>query len=316
MVFSPSEDILIIKHGALGDIILASGHMKAIRDHHPNARIICLTGKSYHSLLSFCPFVDEVWTDTKPKFFKIGQMLALRRLLRSRPFTRVYDLQTSTRSSSYWYLFGSPKPEWSGIGKFVSHPQLGNERLSMHTRPRLNDQLRIAGIETNGKPEISWLKEDVSALLSRIGPARFALLVPGGSPHRPEKRWPAEAYSTLARCLVIAGITPVLIGGKAEEEVLASIAQFCPEAVNLCAATSIEQIASLARLAVWSVGNDTGPMHLIAAADCPSTVIFSHASTPERSAPQGASVTCLQRDPLATLSADEVWSTRPQGLDS
>ena len=335
MAPEPREHILIIKHGALGDIILASGHLKAIREHHPNAYITCLTGKGYGALLSACPFIDDVWVDTKPKPYHVKRWLALRAQLRSRPFARVYDLQTSTRSSHYFALFASPKPEWSGIGRHVSHPQTGPERHVMHTTARLNDQLRIAGITTDGTPDISWLAADTKGLLDQIwrstlhhldyndmfdkrGDAipRFALLVPGGSAHRPEKRWPPYHYATLATMLHGNGIIPVLLGGDAERDVLDGIKQNAQSCVNLCNSTSIAQIATLARTACWAVGNDTGPMHVIAAANCPSTVIFSHASNPQKSAPNGAAVTCLQQADLASLLPDAVWNTRPAGLDS
>lgn len=306
------EQILIIKHGALGDIILASGHLRAIREAHPGAHITCLTGKAYAGLLSACPFIDEIWEDSKPKPLQVKQWLALCRKLHSRRFDWVYDLQTSGRSSRYWWFMPWPKPKWSGIGAFVSHPQRGQERHIMHTTVRLNDQLRIAGIETDGKPDIGWLE----APIDHLGvPARYALVVPGGSAHRPEKRWPVEHYASLCRALLIVGVTPVLIGTKAEISVLEQISAQVPGVLDLAEKTSIAQLATLARGAVWAVGNDTGPMHVIAAANCPSTTIFSFASNPGKSAPNGERVICLQERDLSTLLPDAVCATRPPALD-
>lgn len=258
-----SESILVIKHGALGDIILATGHMKAIRDHHPTAHITCLTTKAYVNLLSACPFVDDVWCDDKPRLFPPRGWKKLKSLLRSKPFTWVYDLQTSSRSTSYWWLFGTPKPQWSGIALMGSHPQKGAYRHRLHATEQLNDQLRIAGITTQGKPEIQWLDASIDELNM---PKTYALLVPGGAPHRPDKRWPAAHYVDIARHLLEHHITPVIIGTAAEEGVIASIMDAVPECHNLCARTSIAQLAALARKAQWAVGNDTGPMHIIAAA--------------------------------------------------
>lgn len=306
-----AEHILIIKHGALGDIILATGHIKAIRAHHPQAHITCLTGKSYVSLLSSCPFIDDVWCDTKPSFFPPKGWRALKTMLGSRRFSWVYDLQTSTRSTAYWWLFPSPKPYWSGIARFGSHPQKGAYRHSLHTTDQLNDQLRIAGIHTDGKPDLTWLDAPIDTLAL---PSSFALLVPGGAPHRLDKRWPASHYAQIATQLTAAGITPVLIGTEAEGDVLTHIASAVPSARNLCAATSIAQLASLARKAIWAVGNDTGPMHIIAAAGCPSVVLFSAASNPAKSSPNGASVITLREADLAQLPPQTVWDARPESL--
>jgi ADP-heptose:LPS heptosyltransferase len=101
---------------------------------------------------------------------------------------------------------------------------------------------------------------------------------------------------------------PVLIGGKAEAKELESIASRVPMAINLCGNTSIPQLAVLARGAFMAIGNDTGPMHVIAASRCPSVVLFSNASSPARSAPPGEHVHSVQRAKLADLSVDEVLS--------
>jgi ADP-heptose:LPS heptosyltransferase len=131
-------------------------------------------------------------------------------------------------------------------------------------------------------------------------------LVPGGSAHRPEKRWPAAQYGAAAVALAGQAIRPVLIGAAAERQVLDAIARTCPEAVNLGGCTSFAEIAALARAAAAAVGNDTGPMHLIALAGCPSLVLFSAASEPAQTAPRGSAVDILQRPTLADLSVDDV----------
>src|SRR5688572_284420 len=157
-----AESLLIIKHGALGDIVLASGHIKAIRAKHPAASIVCLTTRPWAPLLSACPWIDEVWIDAKPRGAKLGGWLALIRQLRSRRFAWVYDLQTSRRSTLYWWFFPSPKPKFSGIARFASHRQRGQARHFMHSVDQLSDQLRLAGVETDGVLDISWLVADVS----------------------------------------------------------------------------------------------------------------------------------------------------------
>jgi ADP-heptose:LPS heptosyltransferase len=139
-------------------------------------------------------------------------------------------------------------------------------------------------------------------------PSSYLLLVPGGAPHRPQKRWPAEHYAALATHYANQGITPVLLGTQAESAVLSSITEREQRAMNLCGKTSIAQIAQAARGAAFAVGNDTGPMHVIAATGCRSTVLFSSDSKPERSAPIGK-VTTLERAHLADLSIADVLAS-------
>ena len=313
-----SEHILVIKHGALGDIIIATAGFKAIRDQHPNAHITLLTTKAYAELLAQSPYFDEIWVDSKPKWQDRQARKRLQDMLNSKPWNGIYDLQTSKRSTLYQWLLKRPWPPISNVSRFTSHGYTDKARHGKHALTNLQLQLAIAGI-TADQPDISWMQADISALVAPIGTSRavpqgeqvnqFALLVPGGAAHRPEKRWPAEQYASLAQELASKHIRPVLIGTNAEADALNSIAARVPAAINLCGKTSIPQLASLARIATLAVGNDTGPIHVIAAANCPTTVLFSHASDPKRSAPIGQAVTILREKDLSSLSVDRVLTS-------
>jgi ADP-heptose:LPS heptosyltransferase len=108
--------------------------------------------------------------------------------------------------------------------------------------------------------------------------------------------------------LAAQGTTPVLLGTKAEAGELAQIARACPGARDLCGETGLAEIAALARGARLAVGNDTGPMHLIAAAGCPSLVLYSAESDPARTAPRGPKVEILRENSLENLEFDRVLS--------
>jgi ADP-heptose:LPS heptosyltransferase len=172
----------------------------------------------------------------------------------------------------------------------------------MHTIERQAEQLAHAGIADVPPPDLDWLDADISEFDL---PARIALLAPGGAAHRPGKRWPAERYAALARGLLDDGVTPVLLGAGSEAGLLAEIAAGAPGAINLAGRTELGHIAALARRAEFAVGNDTGPMHIVAACGCPAIVLFSHDSDPALCAPRGT-VTVLRRDPLTALTVDDV----------
>lgn len=301
------ENILVIKHGALGDVVLAQAPFQAIRAHHPNARITLLTTKLFKPFLEKSGLFDDIWIDDKPKLWQVGQLMHLRNRLRAGNFARVYDLQTSSRSGSYLKLFASKAtPEWSGIAKGCSHPDINPDRRKIHTIERQREQLRLAGIEKMPSADFAWAIGDLSAFEL---PEKFALLVPGGSAHRPEKRWPAASYGALALHLASKGISPVLIGGAAEADAIERIKSDCLEAINLSGRTSLDDLASLGGKALFAVGNDTGPLHLFAAVGCPVTVLFSNASDPIRARPRGPEVTVLQETHLEDLPLAAVLET-------
>jgi ADP-heptose:LPS heptosyltransferase len=295
--------ILVIRLSALGDFIMALPAMAAIRAHHPAADITLLTSKPLAELGKECGWFDRIEIDTRPRWHQIGSWLRLRRTLRGGRFDRVYDLQSQDRTAIYFRLFWPGKrPEWSGIAPGASHPHTDLERKNMHAFDIHAAQLCVAGIAHIPKPDLSWLDEDVR----RLGlPSRIALLVPGSAPHRPAKRWPTAAYGALASVLVKKGITPVVIGTADERPLAEAIRAVCPKARDLTGQTSLFTIAGLARRAVFAVGSDTGPMHLIAIVGCRVISLFSAESNPERSAPRG-DVTILQRPDLAELTVGEV----------
>ena len=296
--------ILVIKLAALGDFAQACGPFAAIRRHHADAHITLLTTRPFAAFAAASGWFDEVRIDDRPKTLQVKAWLELRRSLREGRFTRVYDLQTSDRSAFYFRSMGpGRRPEWSGIVRGCSHPHANPRRDFMHTIERQAEQLQMAGIDDVPPPDLSWVEADIG----RFGiEGRFALLVPGGAAHRPAKRWPAERYGDLARRLLDRGLRPVLLGTAGEAEILAAIAAACPGALDLTGATDLSDIVALARIATVAVGNDNGPMHLIAIAGCPSVVLYSRESDPALCAQRGPAVTILRRERLAELSVDEV----------
>lgn len=304
MAADPTARILVIKLGALGDIVLALGPFAAIRQYHSEAHITLLTTLPYEELLRDSDYFDDIWIDARPSLLRADQWLALRNRLRGGCFDRVYDLQTSDRSGWYFRLMGpGARPEWSGIAPGCSHPHANPDRDFMHSIERQNEQLAMAGIESVPDADLSWVKDRGSSW-DLTGP--YALLVPGGAPHRPAKRWPTSRYGALARKLAADGILPVVLGTQGEAGLAGEIRSACHGISDLTGRTNLGDIAVLARSAEVAVGNDTGPMHMIAAAGCPSVVLFSNASDPTLTAPRGPAVTVLQRDSLADLPVDEV----------
>lgn len=302
----PTDPILVIRLGALGDIVLSLGPMAAIRQHHPKARITLLTTRPYVAWLTQSPYFDDVWIDDRPPWWRPDRLLALRRRLIGGGFARVYDLQTSGRSSRYLKFWPRhAAPEWSGIAAGASHPDSNPDRGITHTIDRQREQLRLAGIPDTPLTDLSWMNPTDLARFNL--PERYALLVPGGSAHRPEKRWPVANYAKLARLLSSGGITPVIIGGADERGLASAILTTCPTARDLTTATSFEDLVTLARSALLAAGNDTGPMHLIAAAGTPGVVLFSQHSNPDLCAPRQPRMTILRRDDLASLTVDEVF---------
>lgn len=299
--------VLILRHGAIGDVIQSLGPIEAIRKHHPDALITLLTTKTFKEFGNSCPWVDDVWIDERPKWWQLNSILNLSRQLRSGNFDHVYDLQTSNRSTSYFRLFDrTSRPEWCGLVKGDANYHANPNRNFLHTFERQRDQLRFAGIYDVPGPDLSWWTSNIEHLNL---PNSFILLATGGSPHRTTKRWPVEHYIELIKLIAHTEIIPILIGSTEEKKLGEEIADSCPSSVlNLTGSTKLADIASIARLARCAIGNDTGPMHITATVGCPSLVLFSKASNPDLCAPRGSSVHIIQKRNSKDIYPQRVWN--------
>lgn len=286
--------ILVIKLAALGDVVQAFGPFAAIRAHHPGAQVTLLTTPPYAALLAGAPWFDAIRADGRPPWGDVAAVARLALSLRRARFDRVYDLQTSGRSSRYRWFVG-PRAEWSGIAPGASHPHANPGRDAMHTLERQREQLALAGIRRFPVPDLSWLTADLSRFAL---PERFALLVPGASAQRPGKRWPVERFAEVAPHL---GLPAVVVGSPAESALAARI----PAALDLCGRTSLRELAALARRAALCLGNDTGPTHLAAAVGVPTLAVFGPESDPALCAPRGPRAGFLRGAPIGAVGADQ-----------
>ncbi|MDE2240331.1 MAG: glycosyltransferase family 9 protein [Rhodospirillales bacterium] len=291
--------VLVIRHGAFGDIVLTFPAFAAIRERHAQDEITLLTTRPYAGLLGASPWFDKIETDDKPDWWNLPGLLRLKRQLSG--FGMVYDLQTSGRSTRYFSLAG--RPPWSGIARGCHFPDASN-RETLHSRERLEQQLRLASLRTPlAAPDLSWLAGDISGLNL---PLHYAVLVPGAAPHRPEKRFPAEKFREVAIALHL----PVVIVGTASEKPLAEAIG----GIDLTGKTDFFQLASVFRGASLAIGNDTGPMHLAAALGVTCISLFSAASEPARTAPRypdGGWPVILRAPTLQELPVAQVLARLP-----
>lgn len=308
------QRILVIKLSALGDFVLALAAMKKIRQVHAKAHITLLTTPPFEALAKICPYFNAVDTGGRPESF--AEWMALRKRIKAAGYDRVYDLQTSAQSNRIFQLLRPSPPAWSGVAFGCSLPHKNPLRDGMHTLERQADQLMYAGIWEDAPtepgsappPDLSWVLKSAPAERPVPGsnrPRPYVIFVPGGSAHRPEKRWPVERYSELARILYSRGFDVVIIGGPAESELAHTIQRAVPRARDLTGRTDFARIAMLGAKAALAVGNDTGPLHLAAAGGAPTIVLFSKASDPALSAPRGR-VAILRAENLADLPVAQV----------
>ena len=296
--------ILIIKHGAFGDVIQSEGAIRDIRANHPDANITVLTTPPYRRIFERCPWINHVLVDPRAARWRIDKMYALGQMLKTQKFDIVYDLQNSSRTASYfrWFFKGT---DWSGSAKGASHPVRLKNPKKIKSLDRMASQLKDAGltIRYSRRPDVSWMAEDVGALMAGAGVKRpFILLIPGSSSRHPQKRWPY--YAELAKRLMDEGFQIVTAPGPDEMD----LADKIPGIVLKGPRGFINwfELAGVMKQAAFIVGNDTGPSHLAAHIGAPGLALFGSHTTAERTGIERENFSVIEVADLANLPVARV----------
>ena len=289
--------ILVIKHGAFGDVVQVDGALRDIRKHHPGDELVVLTTPPYRSIFERCPHVDRVLTETRPKAREPLRWWCLARMLRGERFDLVYDLQNSSRTSIYRrYILN--RAAWV----FGERKRGEESALSAFQR-----QLARTGLDTSHtlEPDIGWMADEVTPILQAGGvTGKYLVLIPGSSASHPEKRWPY--YSTLAAA----------IANRTDYQVVTVPG---PDEIELCRSISATPLlgtndevldwfglAGVMRGASYVVGNDTGPTHVAACLGKPGLALFGAHASPVRTGLSRANFRAIEADDLKELPMETV----------
>lgn len=292
---STAEKVLVIKLGAFGDVVQADGALRDIRAFHHDAEITLLTTPPFRTLMSRCPHVDRVLTDSRAPLWKIGEWIRLARMLRSERFARVYDLQKQERTELYRKLFFRNVP-WSGRQP-GPRPQSALEGFVF--------QLENAGIPPKHclMPDVSWMADDMSLFLEQEGVCKpYVALIPGCSARHPQKRWPY--YAQLAAALIDRGYEVVTAPGPDEIELAKSIPGHTLLGPN--GFLNWFELAGVLKGACYVVGNDTGPSHVASCLGNPGLALFGTHATATRAGICRGEFRAIEAPDLAGLSVETV----------
>ena len=301
------QRLLVIKHGALGDIVQGFGAFASLRAGHPAAHIVLLTTAPFVALAKMMPWFDEVLVDRRAGIMHMRESWRMRRLIGD-SWDMIIDLQCSKRTARYFQFFARPKTRWIGTAKGCSDPCPDFSGVNNYHR------MRIAAEIADGAqaiPDLGWLLNGMDSSFMHKLEAKlaqpYAVLVPGCSLAKPEKRWPAKSFAALAKRFNDNNISVVLTGTAADKDVVGMVQSLAPNAINLCGQTSIPDLARLYASAVSIVGNDTGPIFLAAATGAPTLMIIGPDTNPSMSAPTGPCCDWVKGTPITKIRDDEIW---------
>jgi lipopolysaccharide heptosyltransferase I len=293
--------ILVVRLGALGDLIHALPAVAAMRAAWPGARIDWLVDERYAALLALVPVVDHAIVVGGRGGLSVRGAL---RALRGAQYDYAIDLQGLLKSAVFARLAGARET----VGFVTAQLREPAASLLYTKRVRAEDgghviRKNLSLVQSLGAPAdvVSFPLDvpespapgDARQRMGLDGTAPFAIINPGAG--WPNKQWPVERFGAVAAHLRRRhGLASLVLWGPGERDRAAQVAAASEGAATVAPATSISDLASLARAAALFVAGDTGPLQLAAAAGTPIVGVFGP-TNPVRNGPWAAADVCLSR---------------------
>ena len=300
------SNILIIKHGSLGDLIQANGAIKDIKNFYKNRKIFLLTSAPYAIFMSECPYIDGVIIDKRLPRWNIFYLNKLKKILLKYNFSKVFDLQNSSRTKFY-KRFIIKNANWSSSETVL---ELGQKKEDFDKEPvldRMELQLKKSGIETifTKNIDLSWATLDVSRLIRQYANNEYILLFPFCSKKNQNKKWPyfkdlilrlKQNYKNKFPILIAPGPNEI----KEANDLNAKIVLDKNEAIN------IKTLISLIDSAKFIIANDTGPAHIASHLDKKGLVLFGSHTSAKKVSIENYNFKALSVKKLKDLDVDTV----------
>ncbi len=311
------SNILIIKHGSLGDIAQACGAIQDISENHKDDEVHILTTKPFFDLFKKNPHISNIILDKRLSKFNLLYLYLLMKNIKKFKFTKVYDLQNSSRTSFYKKILfpKATKEVWSSTETTLPEGTIKQDFDKDSVLSRFDHQLKSSGINTNHTliPNFSWCTSEISQIKNYYQLEKYIILFPFCSPHLTSKKWPY--YNNLIS----------MINEKAEDKfkvVIAPGPDEIKEASSMNAicvldkgkALDISQLAALIKDSSFVVANDTGPAHMTAHLGSKGIALFGAHTTAHKVSIERENFKALQVSDLSKLSAEKVFERLSRSL--
>ncbi len=272
-------NILIVRLGALGDVVHAIPAAAALRAAFPDARIDWLVEAKHREILDLVTVIDRVIPVRRASV--TGWSEAVKEL-RQTAYDVALDLQGLMKSAVLARASGAARV----IGFSIWHlrektarpfySQTGSDDVGTHVIQKNLKLLETIGVKDDriAFPLAHVESAALRSIRSMAGDGQpFALINPGAA--WPNKRWPAERFGEIATFLRdVRGIASFVLWGPGEEQLARAVAEASAAAARPAPPTSVADLLALSREASLMISGDTGPLHIAAAAGTPTVAIF------------------------------------------
>ena len=300
------SNILIIKHGSLGDLIQANGAIKDIKNFYKNRKVFLLTAQPYAIFMSECPYLDGVIIDKRLPRWNLFYLNNLKKNLKKYNFTKIFDLQNSSRTKFY-KRFILKNIEWSSTETSLEPGQKKSDFDKDPVLDRMEIQLKKSGVQTEyvKNIDLDWAISDISRLRKQYANNDYILLFPFCSKKHPQKKWPffKDLISRLKQDYK--NRYPVLLAPGPDEideanQLNAKVVLDNNEPID------IKTLISLISNAKFIITNDTGPAHIASHLDKMGIVLFGSHTTAKKVSIENFNFKAISVENLNNLKVETV----------
>lgn len=282
---------MIIRFSSLGDVLLTTPIIRALKTKYPDTKIDFLVREEYADAVKLNPYLNFVYVLSRSE-----KMNLLIKIIMENNYDFIIDLQNNLRSrtlrtklNTVSYSYSKPTFEKfllvrfkiNLLKQFKSIPQRYSEALP--------------GLMLDDKGLELFLPQSTGSKL--IGANKYIGLIPG-SKHF-SKRWPPEYFIELGNKLLLHDFVPVILGGRDDKELCESISSGISSSINLGNDNNLFQTASDMKLCTVIVSNDSGLMHTAVAVGTPVIAIFGSSVKDFGFVPYGAKNLILENNSLS-----------------
>jgi len=304
------SNILIIKHGSLGDIAQACGAIQDISENHKDDQIHLLTTKPYYDLFKKNPYISNVILDKRLSKLNLIYLYSLMKSIKKHSFSKVYDIQNSSRTSFYKRILfpNATKDIWSSTETTLPAGTKKQDFDKDSVLERFEHQMKSSGLNTvhTTKPDFKWSSSDISQIKNYYELDKYILLFPFCSPHLTSKKWPY--YNDLINMINEKSenkFKVVIAPGPNEIKEASSINALC--ILDNGKALDISQLSALIKDSSFVVANDTGPAHMTAHLGSKGLALFGAHTTAYKVSIERENFKPIQVNDLNNLSAEKVF---------
>ena len=309
------SNILIIKHGSLGDLIQANGAIQDIKNSFKTSKVLLLTSRAYLEFMSSCPYIDGVILDKRLPRWNIFYLKDLKKLLEKYEFSHVFDLQNSNRTKFYKkYLL--KKPIWSSSETSLDDGEKLSDFNEDSVLTRIEKQLKKSNvlIKYTQAINLNWSIKDISRNLKQYTNGDYVLLFPFCSKKHVQKKWPYYSELIVKIKEFYKNKYPVLVAPGPDEideakKLNAKLVLDKNQPVN------INFLVSLINSAKYIISNDTGPAHICSHLNKKGIALFGSHTTAKKVNIGNTNFKTLTVNNLAELKVEEVLSYIKKNLD-